>query len=147
MKWSDNNMIWGRPLRSILAVYNKKLLSFSYGHLKSTDSVIIEKDLTIKNKKVKNFNEYNNLLRNNKIIINQEERKKIIVKKFEVLCKSRNFKEDFNTKLLEEVVNIVENPNAIIIEFNKEYLKLPQEIIISTLQSHQRYPVIILFLH
>ena len=132
-------MIWGRPLRSILAVYNKKLLSFSYGHLKSTDSVIIEKDLTIKNKKVKNFNEYNNLLRNNKIIINQEERKKIIVKKFEVLCKSRNFKEDFNTKLLEEVVNIVENPNAIIIEFNKEYLKLPQEIIISTLQSHQRY--------
>ena len=139
MKWSDNNMIWGRPLRSILAVYNKKLLSFSYGHLKSTDSVIIEKDLTIKNKKVKNFNEYNNLLRNNKIIINQEERKKIIVKKFEVLCKSRNFKEDFNTKLLEEVVNIVENPNAIIIEFNKEYLKLPQEIIISTLQSHQRY--------
>ena len=139
MKWSDNNMIWGRPLRSILAVYNKKLLSFSYGHLKSTDSVIIEKDLTIKNKKVKNFNEYNNLLRNNKIIINQEERKKIIVKKFEVLCKSRNFKEDFNTKLLEEVINIVENPNAIIIEFNKEYLKLPQEIIISTLQSHQRY--------
>ena len=79
------------------------------------------------------------MLRNNKIIINQEERKKIIVKKFEVLCKSRNFKEDFNTKLLEEVVNIVENPNAIIIEFNKEYLKLPQEIIISTLQSHQRY--------
>ena len=139
MKWSDNNMIWGRPLRSILAVYNKKLLSFSYGHLKSTDSVIIEKELNIKNKKVKNFNEYNNLLRNNKIIINQEERKKIIVKKFEVLCKSRNFKEDFNTKLLEEVVNIVENPNAIIIEFNKEYLKLPQEIIISTLQSHQRY--------
>ncbi len=139
MKWSDNNMIWGRPLRSILAIYNKKLLSFSYGHLKSTDTVIIEKDLTIKNKKVKNFNEYQNLLRSNKIIFDQDERKKIISKKFEALCKSRNFKEDFNSNLLEEVVNIVENPNVIIIEFSKDYLKLPQEIIISTLQSHQRY--------
>ncbi len=139
MKWSDSNMIWGRPLRSILAIYNKKLLSFSYGHLKSTDTVIIEKDLTIKNKKVKNFNEYQNLLRSNKIIFDQDERKKIISKKFEALCKSRNFKGDFNSNLLEEVVNIVENPNVIIIEFSKDYLKLPQEIIISTLQSHQRY--------
>ena len=58
MKWSDNNMIWGRPLRSILAVYNKKLLSFSYGHLKSTDSVIIEKDLTIKALKRQKENPY-----------------------------------------------------------------------------------------
>ena len=34
MKWSDTNLIWGRPLRSILAVFNKKLLPFNYGHLR-----------------------------------------------------------------------------------------------------------------
>ncbi len=139
MKWSDNDLLWGRPLRSILAIYNKKLLTFTYGHLKSTDTVIIEQNLVNKFKKIKNFNEYKNLLKNNKIIFDQEERKKRILNKFRSVCGSRNFKENFNTKLLEEVVNIVENPNVLLGEFNKDYLKIPQEIIISTLETHQRY--------
>ena len=41
--------------------------------------------------------------------------------------------------MLEEVVNIVEDPNLLHVSFNKDYLKIPQEIIISTLEKHQRY--------
>ena len=50
----------GRPLRSILAVYNNNRLSFNFGHLRSSENVIIEKDLSIKIKKVKNFKDYEN---------------------------------------------------------------------------------------
>ena len=42
MKWSDHNLMWGRPLRSILAIYNYKKLSFKYEHLYTTDEIIIE---------------------------------------------------------------------------------------------------------
>ncbi len=139
MKWSDTNLIWGRPLRSILAVFNKKLLPFSYGHLKSTDTVIIEQNLDRKLKKIKDFKEYNLFLKNNEILLNHEERKKIIIKKFTSICKLKNFDENFDKKLLDEVVNIVENPNILLIDFNKNYLEIPDEIIISTLKSHQRY--------
>ena len=41
MKWSTNNLMWGRPLRSIFAIFNGKKLSFNYHHLESTDSIII----------------------------------------------------------------------------------------------------------
>ena len=40
---------------------------------------------------------------------------------------------------MEEVVNITENPNVILADFDKDFLSIPQEIIISTLQKHQRY--------
>ena len=139
MKWSDTNLIWGRPLRSILAVFNKKLLPFNYGHLKSNDFIIIEQDLSKKVKKVKNFKEYQSFLKNNKILLDHEERMKIILKKFESICKSKNFNENFDRNLLEEVVNIVENPNVLFIDFDKNYLEIPDEIIISTLKNHQRY--------
>ena len=79
MKWSDNNLIWGRPLRSILAIYNKKVLSFKYGHLKSSDKIILNKNLSYQYKN-KSFNEYHSILKSNKIIIDQEQRKKIILK-------------------------------------------------------------------
>ena len=139
MRWSNTNLIWGRPLRSILAVFNKKLLPFTYGHLKSTDNVIIENNLDKKFYKIKDFKEYNTFLKNNKIILDHEERMRIIVKKFNSICKAKNFDEKFNKNLLEEVVNIVENPNILLIDFDKEYLKIPDEIIISTLTNHQRY--------
>ena len=139
MKWSDHSLMWGRPLRSIFALFSGKKITFQFDHLESTDEIIIEQDLDSKSKKVKNFKDYNNLLRSNNIILDHNEREKIILKKINSTSKSKDYKEILNAKLLEEVVNIVEDPNILLVNFNKEYLKIPQEIIISTLEKHQRY--------
>ena len=63
MKWSDHNLMWGRPLRSIFALFNGKKIAFQFDHLESSDEIIIEQDLIQKVKRVKNFKDYNNLLR------------------------------------------------------------------------------------
>ena len=39
MKWSDHNLMWGRPLQSIFARFNNKKLSFNFDHLETTDAV------------------------------------------------------------------------------------------------------------
>ena len=139
MRWSNHDLMWGRPLRSILTVFNNKHLKCDYHHLTSIDGVIIVDNFIDKVKKVKNFKEYVSLLKTNKIILKQEDRKKNIIKKFQSICKTKSYLENFNEKLIEEVVNITENPNIILADFDKEYLDIPQEIIISTLQRHQRY--------
>ena len=69
MKWSDHNLMWGRPLRSIFAKFNNKKLTFKFEHLDTTDEVIIEQDLIIKTKKIKDFRDYLNFLKTNKIIV------------------------------------------------------------------------------
>ena len=143
MRWSDTDLLWGRPLRSILAVYNREILAFSYGHLRASDCTVIEKDLDTKVVKVKTVKDYQKLLLNNNIILNHEEREQKIIKKFESFYKVKNFKNLYDLKLLKEVTNIVEDPQVLLIDFDKKYLELPKEIIISTLQNHQRYfPII-----
>jgi len=139
MRWSEHDLMWGRPLRSILAVFNNKHLKFDYHHLTSTDGVIIVDNFIDKVKKVKNFKEYESLLKASKIYLKQEDRKNNIIKKFQSICKNKSYLENFNEKLMEEVVNITENPSVILADFDKEYLNIPQEIIILTLQRHQRY--------
>ena len=139
MKWADYNLVWGRPLRSIFALFNRKKISFHFNHLVSSDEIIIEQDLALKSKKVKNFKDYDSFLKSNNIVLDHNEREKIILKKINSTSKSKDYKENLNLKLLEEVVNIVEDPNVLLVNFNKEYLKIPQEIIISTLEKHQRY--------
>ncbi|MDC1212701.1 glycine--tRNA ligase subunit beta [Pelagibacteraceae bacterium] len=139
MKWSDHSLMWGRPLRAIFALFNGKKIAFQFNHLESSDEIIIEQDLVFKIKKVKNFKDYDNFLKSNNIVLDHSEREKIILKKINLWSKSKDYKETLNSKLLEEVVNIVEDPNVLLVNFNKEYLKIPQEIIISTLEKHQKY--------
>ena len=139
MKWSNYDLTWGRPLRSIFAIFNNKKLTFNFSHLETTENIFIEQDLISKSSKIKNFKDYKAFLKINRIILDQNERKEIILKKINSLTKSKDFKESFNPDLLEEVVNIVEDPNILLINFNKEFLKIPQEVIISTLEKHQRY--------
>ena len=122
MKWSDHNLMWGRPLRSIFALFNGKKIAFQFDHLESTDGIIIEQDLGSKSKKVKNFKDYDNLLRSNNIVLDHNEREKIILKKINSTSKSKDYKEILNSKLLEEVVNIVEDPNLLHVSFNNDYL-------------------------
>jgi len=139
MRWSNHNLMWGRPLRSILAIFNNKHLKFEYHHLVSTDGTIIVDNFIDKNKKIKNFKEYESQLKVNKILLKQEDRKNNIIKKFQFICKDKSYLEKFNEKLMEEVVNITENPSVILADFDKEYLSIPEEVIILTLERHQRY--------
>ena len=139
MKWSDHNLMWGRPLQSIFARFNNKKLSFKFDHLETTDKIIVEQDLIIKSRKINNFKEYLSFLKTFNIIVDHQVREQIILKKISSISNSKQYKERINKNLLEEVVNIVEDPNLLHVSFNKNYLKIPQEIIISTLEKHQRY--------
>jgi len=73
------------------------------------------------------------------IIIDHKQRKKLIEKKFNEILKKKNIKIENNTKLLDEVVDLTDQPNVIICEFDRKFLNIPKEILIITMQYHQKY--------
>ncbi len=139
MKWSIYELNWGRPLKSITALFNKNLINFNFFHLRSSNQIQIEGSKENIFKKVSNFQSYQLLLKSQNIVLDQEKRKEIIIKKMENICKAKNFKNKFDQRLIEDVVNLVEKPNVIIGKFDEAYLKIPQEILIITMQQHQKY--------
>jgi len=139
MKWSNYALNWGRPLRSIIALFESKVVNFNLHHLKSSNFTFLGEADEEKLKKVSNYSSYNNALKSKNIILDQDKRKEIILKKFNLICDSKKFDNNFNEKLIEEVVNLIENPNIIICKFNDIFLKIPKEILIITMQKHQRY--------
>ena len=44
MKWGGHNLYWGRPLKSILALFDGKVIPFDFHHLKSSNFTYIDKD-------------------------------------------------------------------------------------------------------
>ena len=139
MKWGENNLYWGRPLKSILAVLDGKKLQFSFKHLLSSNQTFVDKELEEKTKLFNNFTSYLSFFKNNGIIIDHEKRKNFIVSELEKISAKKNLKLNLDSKLLEEITNIVEKPKVLICEFDKKFLEIPKEILIITMQTHQKY--------
>ena len=139
MKWSNYDLTWARPLKSIVAVFDNKTIDFKFFHIQSDNLIIIEEANENRRKKINNFISYLKILKSQSIILDHEKRKNIILNKMNKICRLKELKNDFNDKLVEEVVNLVEKPYIILCKFNEIYLQIPQEILIVTMQQHQRY--------
>ena len=139
MKWGKFDLNWGRPLKSILAIYNKKKLVFNFHHLVSSNSTFIDKEFEDNKKIFHDFKSYEKFFQNKGIIIDHDKRKKIIEKGLEKVLIKKNLEIINNEKLIEEVVNLTDKPHILECSFDKKFLSIPKEILILTMQSHQKY--------
>ena len=139
MKWSTYDLSWGRPLKSIIALFNNEVINFNFFHLQSGSLTSIDEANDEIVKKINNFKTYLNILKSQNIILDHEKRRNIVIKKMNSICNAKKLRNHFNEKLIEEVVNLVEKPNVILCKFDEIYLKIPQEILIVTMQQHQKY--------
>ncbi len=139
MKWGEFDLNWARPLKSILSVFDQKIIDFKFYHLISSNKTFIDKDFEEKTGVFKNFRSYEKFFKLHGTIIDQTKRKKLIQKEFtKILSKKKLFILE-NSKLFDEVVDLVECPHVLLCDFNKKFLSIPREILILTMQSHQKY--------
>ena len=139
MRWSDFNLSWGRPLKSILAIFDKKKLTFNFHHLTSSNTSFIDKEFEEKKKIFIDFKDYNNFFKKINITIDHNLRKNFIEKKLDEISNKKNIKIENNPKLIDEVVDLTDQPNVILCEFDRKFLNIPKEILIITMQHHQKY--------
>ena len=139
MKWGNYSLDWARPLKSILAVFDGKSLNFKLQHLISSNATFIDKEFEDKKKIFKDFKSYKMFFKKSGIIIDHNARKEFIIKQFEKISNKKNLIIDSNNKLLAEVTDIVEQPNIIVCKFDEKFLNIPKEILIITMQYHQKY--------
>ena len=139
MKWGEFDLNWGRPLKSILSVFDKKIISFNFHHLISSNSTFIDKDLEEKKKNFDNFRNYEKFFEKEGIYIDQNKRLKIINRNFSKILNKRALKIKDNPKLIDEVVNLVDSPNVLLCNFDKKFLSIPKEILTLTMETHQKY--------
>ncbi len=139
MKWGEHDLYWGRPLKSIFAIFDNKPLNFEFYHLSSSNSTYLDKDFEEKKKIFKSISSYFNYFKKKNIIINNDLRKKYIKKKLIDLSNKKNLQININENLLNEVTDIVEKPKVILCTFDKKYLSIPKEIITITMQHNQKY--------
>ena len=139
MKWGNFDLNWGRPLKSILCVFDKKIVNFKLHHLKSSNLTYVDKDFEEKKRAFIDYESYQKYFLKIGTIIDQEKRKNLIKKKINNVITKKNLVISGEEQLLDEVTNLLEQPHVLECSFNKKFLSIPKEILILTMQSHQKY--------
>ena len=139
MKWSDKQFRFVRPIKWIVAMLDDKVIDFSFENIKASNitrgmRVFASQEILID--KIEN---YEKLLFENYVVIRRDKREKMLLESIEKNCNTDTEKVVISKKLLDEVVNLVEYPYAIKGDFDEKYLKLPEELITITMETHQRY--------
>ena len=138
MRWGYNDRKFSRPIKWVVSLLDKeevkiKLIdkessNVSRGHRFAQQNVIIGHP-----------DDYVEIMRNCCVIVDQNERKQIIVEKAKAEAAKLGAEPYYTDDLLDEVTFITEYPVPATCEFSEEYLQLPEELVVTVMAVHQRY--------
>lgn len=138
MRWADNEEKFSRPIRWIVSILDKEEVkikiidkessNLSRGHRFAQQSVVIGHP-----------DDYVELMRNCCVIVDQNERRQRIIDRAKSEAAKYGAEPYYTEDLLDEVTYITEYPVPAVCDFSEEYLKLPEELVVTVMAVHQRY--------
>jgi glycyl-tRNA synthetase beta chain len=143
MRWGDGDVRFSRPIRWLVTLLDGDVLPMELVNGAET----ITSDRTSSGHRVlhpeqvsiSQASDYVSRLRSAFVVVDNTERATTITEQVKASAKQLNGHTQIYPDLLEEVINLVEYPSAVIGKFEPEFLNLPTEVITMVMVSHQRY--------
>lgn len=138
MRWGDGDEEFARPVHWAVMLYGEELIkttilgvqtnSHSYGHRFHHPHAV----------EITEPQAYESLLQDAFVIADFSARRDLILEQVKQIADQYEAEPIIPEALLEEVTSIVEWPQAILAGFEKEFLQVPPEALIASMQAHQK---------
>ena len=133
MRWGEGKYEFVRPVHGVVSLIGDEVVEFDIFGLRSSN-VLKGHRFFGKEEKLSRVEEYEEVLRRNFVVADIEDRKRMIKEQLNL----EGLDVDEDEELIDEVTYLTEYPRAVVGSFKEEYLKLPQEVIITTVKHHER---------
>ena len=139
MRWGSATESFIRPIRWVNVLLGDKLVDVELFGVKSDKHTFVHRISNFEALKIDGAKEYFDILKKGGVTLFAEDRVVKILNDFKAIETKNNVKIEIDDDLLSEVVAITENPTALLGSFDEEFLRLPPEVIITSMKEHQRY--------
>ncbi|GHR34880.1 glycine--tRNA ligase beta subunit [Helicobacter pylori] len=142
MRWGSVEKSFIRPIHNICVLFNGENFNGievkEYG-FKTKQATKAHRQEGFDFIQVDSPKAYFEVLEKNHVILDPKKREAKILQEIKELETKHRIIVEIDRDLLDEVVAITEYPSALLGEFDKAFLKLPSEIIITSMKENQRY--------
>lgn len=139
MRWAENEVKFSRPIRWIVSILDNEEVKIKIIDRESSNVTRGHRFAEEKEAIITSPDDYIEILRQHNVIVNQDERKQLIIERAKEEAAKLGAEPYYTDDLLEEVTFITEYPVPAVCEFSTEYLKLPEELVVTVMAVHQRY--------
>ena len=139
MRWGERSDDFIRPIRWLQVRLGDEIVDCSLYGQNSSNLTFVHRMVDFKPKEVKTIDDYQKILKDGAVTLNPKDREEKIIADFDKIEQEHNLTIERDSSLLAEIVAITENPKALLGSFDKEFLLLPPEVIITSMKEHQRY--------
>ncbi len=139
MRWGDLDVRFARPIHWIVALFDGIVVPFSFGNIDSGTISRGHRFMANTTFPVRDFAHYQEECERHFVIVDPEKRKEIIRRETHRVAIAAGGHLLPDEELLDQVIYLVEYPSAVAGTFSKEFLKVPKEVLITSMRSHQRY--------
>lgn len=141
MRWNDPQLSFARPVRWLVALLGEAVVPVSCSSLTAGRITRVHRTADRPLVEIDSADGYLDLLAHHGIVADQRRRRAEIVDAATALAASVGgvIDVDGESELIDEITNLVEQPNALIGGFAERYLELPAEILTTVMRKHQRY--------
>lgn len=139
MRWGGKNIRFARPIRWVVSLLNDKIVEFDFEGIQVSNITKGHRFLGSSEIKIDEVENYEKLLKDNYVILDQNKRREIIKYESTKIAKSLGGEIHENEDLLEELTYIVEYPTPIKGSIKEKYLSLPKEVVTTTMIDHLRF--------
>ncbi|NLW90523.1 MAG: glycine--tRNA ligase subunit beta [Syntrophomonadaceae bacterium] len=139
MRWGAYTTRFARPIRWLLALFGQDIVRFAIENIESSNLTYGHRFLSSGSLEVGGLAEYKQKLRDNFVILDQEERQAMVWQQVQDVAARAGGHAMQNEDLLEEVTYLVEYPTAFFGSFSSSYLEVPPEVLTTSMIEHQRY--------
>ncbi|GAA7219622.1 glycine--tRNA ligase subunit beta [Helicobacter pylori] len=142
MRWGNVEKSFIRPIHNICVLFNGENFNDievkEYG-FKTKQATKVHRQEGFDFIQVDSPKAYFEVLEKNHVILDPKKREAKILQEIKELETKHHIIVETDRDLLDEVVAITEYPSVLLGEFDKAFLKLPSEIIITSMKENQRY--------
>ncbi|MRR56441.1 MAG: glycine--tRNA ligase subunit beta [Deltaproteobacteria bacterium] len=139
MRWADLDVRFARPMHWIVALFDGAVVPFSFGPIKSGSASRGHRFMANSVFPVRDFAHYLEECERHFVIPEPEKRKEIIRREVEQAARAMGGQVLPDEDLLEQVAYLVEYPSVVCGTFEKDFLQVPKEVLITSMREHQRY--------
>ncbi len=138
MRWGSGKLRWVRPLHSILCLLDGKVVDFEIDGIRSGKETRGHRFMAPEPFSVKNFADYEKKLREAKVILDGDERARIIAEEARAQAARHGLALVEDEGLLAENAGLTEWPVALMGSFDESFLAVPPEVLSTAMKAHQK---------
>ena len=138
MRWGTGEHSYIRPVHSIVSIFDDQPLPISLFGIESGTTTVGHRTLAPKRFEVTSYNDYVSKLELARVVVDATRRRHVMAARARALANEVGGAPSEDASIWSQWQYLTEYPGLVRAEFRREYLSLPEEVLVTVMRVHQK---------